>query len=89
MAHLFLIFSFAPKFRDLDLDIAKIPFPRYSLSFLLLWICALLRTGWSPFESAVPIVGNKAFTFVFLGAAVRVDVVDVREVDLESGGIWD
>lgn len=69
---------------DLDLDIAEVALAGYALPFLLVGVCRFLGTGWSAFETAVPVVGYEAFALVALGRAVRVHVVDVREVGLES-----
>lgn len=68
---------------DFDLHIAKISLACYPLALLLVRIVRLGRPRCASLQSAVPIVRSKWFALVPLGGAVGVDIIYVREIDLE------
>jgi hypothetical protein len=69
---------------DFDLDVAEVALPGYTFALLFVGVVGLGRAGGSAFEAAVVVVRDEGLLLVVLGGAVGVDVVDVREVDLES-----
>lgn len=69
---------------DLDLDVAEIPLPCGPVALLLVRVVGLGRPRGPALQPAVPVVRDEGFALVALRGAVRVDVVDVREVGLES-----
>lgn len=83
LADLLFVLFLVEVLSDLDLDVAQIALPRNALPFLLLGIRGLLGARGPAFQPAVPVVGDEALALVALRRAVRVDVVDVREVRLE------
>ena len=70
-------------FGDFDLDITQVSFSGCASAFLLVRIATFGCTGGSAFEPAIPVMANERLALVLLGAAVRVDVVDVGKVYLE------
>jgi hypothetical protein len=83
LADLLFVFLLVEVLRDLDLHITQISLPRNALPLLLIRIRRLLRSRRSTFQAAVPVVRHEALALVPLGRAVRVYVVNVREVCLE------
>ena len=70
-------------FCDFNLDIAQVPLSGCTPALLLIRITAFGSPRWSALEPAIPVVADERFALVLLGAAVRVDIVDVREVRLK------
>ena len=71
---------------DLDLDVAEVALARDALALLLGRVVGLGRARGPADEPAVPVVRDEGVPLVPLRRAVRVDVVDVREVGLEPAG---
>ena len=71
-------------FCDLNLDITKISLTSIPLALLLVGVFRFWCAGRTPFKPAIPIVRDKRFFLVFLGRAMRVDVVYMGKVSLES-----
>ena len=68
---------------DLDLDVAQVARAGHALALALGRVVGLGRARGPADEAAVPVVRDEAVSLVPLRGAVRVDVVDVREVGLE------
>ena len=76
----------APKpLGNLDFDITQAQLALLALASLDVGIAAFLRPARAALEAAVPVVADEGFALVFLGGAVGVHVVDVREVGEELG----
>ena len=71
-------------FSDLDLDIAKISLSGGPLALLLGRIIRLGRPRRSPFQPTIPVMRDEGFSLVTLCRSMRVDIVDMWEVDGES-----
>ena len=70
-------------FCDLNLDVAQVPLSGCTPALLLVRIAAFGSPRWSALEPAIPVVADERLTLVLLGAAVRVDIIDVREIGLK------
>ena len=70
-------------FCDLDFNIAQVPLPGCAPTLLLVGVAALGSARWSTLETAIPVMTYERLAFVFLSAAVRVDIVDMRKVGLK------
>lgn len=68
---------------DFDLDVAQVALARAALALLLAGVVRLGRPRRAALHAAVPVVRDEGLALVALRRAVRVDVVDVREVRLE------
>lgn len=89
MTELFFVLPLIKKFGYFYFDIAKIPLASNPFSFLFVWISRLLGTRRATLQAAVPVMRHEAFTFMPLRGAMRIDVVNMREICLESGTLLD
>lgn len=69
---------------DLDLDVAEVSLSRGAFPLLLVRVVGFGGSGGSAFQSAVPVMRNEGLALVALGRAVRIDIVNMGKVGLES-----
>lgn len=70
--------------RNLDLDVAEISLSGRTLALFLSRVVGLW-CPWRPtFQATVPVVGYKWPPLVALSGAMRVDIINVWEIGLES-----
>lgn len=82
--HLFDSPSLGEVFCDLNLDITKIARTSIPLALLLVGVFRFWCAGRAPFKPTIPIVRDKRLFLIFLGRAMRVYVVHMGKVSLES-----
>jgi hypothetical protein len=71
-------------FRNLDLDVAEISLSCRTLALFLGRVVGFGCPRRPAFQTTVPVVGYKWSALVALGRAMGVDIVNVREIGLES-----